>query len=103
MADGFTVDPATFTTGATQVSGAAGSVAAAAQALSAALAGTGGMAGADEVGQKFSAQYDPAAAALATLLGNLSSGLGTVADALEATGANYAGADSASVMRSNTK
>jgi uncharacterized protein YukE len=99
MSDGFRVDPATFTAGASSVSGAGGAVAAAAQALSAALAGTGGMAGADEVGQKFSAQYDPAAAALATLLGNLAGGLGTVADALEATGANYATADGASVMR----
>lgn len=99
MADGFRVDPATFTAGATQVSGCAGSVRAAAQALSAALAGTAAMAGADEVGQQFSAQYDPAAAALATLLGNLGSGLGTVADALEATGHNYATADGSSVMR----
>jgi uncharacterized protein YukE len=101
VADGFAVDPATFDAGATQVSGAAGAVQAAAQALAAALAGTGGMAGADDVGQKFSSQYDPAAAALATLLGNLGSGLGTVADALEATGANYATADGASVMRSH--
>lgn len=103
MADGFTVDPATFTLGATQVDGAAGSVVAAAQALSAALAGTGAMAGADEVGQKFSAQYDPAAAALATLLANLGAGLGTVGDALEATGQNYATADGSSVMRSTGK
>ncbi len=101
MADGFRVDPATFGTSATQVRGAAGSVSAAAQALAAALAGTGGMAGADQVGQQFSGQYDPAAAGLTSLLAQLSVGLGTVADALEATGANYAGADGASVMRTS--
>ncbi len=101
MADGFTVDPASFTTGATQVRGAAGSVTAAAGALSAALSGTGGMAGADQVGEQFSGQYDPAAAALAALLANLAGGLGTVADALEATGANYATADGASVLRTD--
>lgn len=100
MAD-LQVDLSSFGAGSGQVRSAAASLDMAAQALSAALAGTGGMAGADKVGQQFSAQYDPAAAAVVELLGQLGPGLGTVADAVDATGANYGAADSGSVMNSS--
>lgn len=94
------VELASFPAGSAQVRAAAGRLQDAAQALSAALAGTGGMAGADKVGAQFSGQYDPAADAIVGLLGKLGPGLLTVADAVDATGENYGGADSASVVRS---
>ena len=98
MSGEFRVDLGSFPAGSAQVRAAAAQVAAAAQALSAGLAGTGGMAGADEVGRQFSADYDPAAAALMQLLGQLGPGLESVAAAVEATGANYGDADAASSM-----
>ena len=92
------VEPASFAAGGAQLRAAAEQLAAAHRALSSGLAGTGGMAGADTVGRRFSGHYDPAAAAIVALLGQLGPGLSSVARAVEATGENYLTADRASAM-----
>ncbi|MCD2186687.1 hypothetical protein [Actinomycetospora soli] len=65
----------------------------AAAALRSALAGLGDVAGDDEQGRTFAAQYDPKAAEGVTAIGREATGLGSLGGALRATAADYRAGD----------
>jgi uncharacterized protein YukE len=64
--------------------------------LKSALAGLNGMCGDDEQGHKFASQYEPKAAQLQEVLGQMALGLGKIGQGLQTMADNYDRADVAS-------
>jgi uncharacterized protein YukE len=67
--------------------------------LKSALAGLNGMCGDDEQGHKFASQYEPKAAQLQEVLGQMAVGLGKVGQGLQTMADNYERADGASQVQ----
>ncbi len=81
-----------FSTASADVQGAVGQ-------LQSALAGLGNFWGDDEQGAQFAAGYQPQAEKVQLAAGNIATGLSSVAEGLDAHGANHSAADSASSAR----
>jgi hypothetical protein len=97
----FSIDPNSFFAAATAFETAGDQLSEALGTLLAALADTGGMAGADKPGRRFSSSYDPAFPAAENLIRTCVTGLDSIGAGLRATAKNYSGADSASTFKPN--
>ncbi|MCM3921856.1 PE domain-containing protein [Frankia sp. AiPs1] len=94
----FSVDPAAFRTAASTFDTAGNQLSEALGALLAALADTGGMAGADKPGHRFSASYDGTVPSVESVTRTGVTGLKSIATGLRTTAENYRDADTTSAF-----
>src|SRR5207237_10063157 len=99
MGKQFKVDVASLRAAGPRFSAESESLAQALSQLQSRLAGLQGMCADDDQGRQFASKYDPMAAQLQPLFGQMTEGLGKVGTALPTMADNYEHADSASRAR----
>jgi uncharacterized protein YukE len=99
MGNQFKVDVDSLRTAGPRFSAESESLAHALSQLQSRLAGLSGMCGDDDQGHQFAAKYNPMAAQLQHMVGQMADGLGKVGTALPTMADNYERADSASKAR----
>ena len=99
MGKQFKVDPASLRVAGSRFSAESESLAQALSQLQSRLAALQGMCGDDDQGRQFAGQYNPMAAQLQHMFGQMAEGLGKVGTALPTMADNYEHADSASRAR----